>query len=147
MKGYDPRAGTHGRGFWILDDITPLRQWSAKIAGSPAFLFKPQTATRVRWNTNSDTPIPPDEAAGENPPDGAMIDYYIGARASGPVTIEINDDAGNLVRRYSSADPMPTPDPMLSIPPYWVRPPQRLASEPGMHRFLWDVRYAPVPGV
>jgi hypothetical protein len=76
-----------------------------------------------------------------------MIDYYLGARASGPVTIEINDDAGNLVRRYSSADPVPTPDPMLAIPPYWVRPPQQLASEPGMHRFLWDVRYAPVPGV
>jgi photosystem II stability/assembly factor-like uncharacterized protein len=147
VKGDDLCAATHGRGFWILDNITPLRQIQASISAAPALLFRPQTALRVRWNTNSDTPIPPDEAAGENPPDGAMIDYYIGSAASGPVTIEINDDTGGLVRRYSSADPMPTPDPMLNIPPYWVRPPQRLASEPGMHRFLWDVRYAPVPGV
>ncbi len=147
IKGDDLCAATHGRGFWILDNITPLRQLQASITAAPALLLRPQTAFRVRWNTNSDTPIPPDEAAGDNPPDGAMIDYYVGARASGPVTIEINDDAGNLVRRYSSADPMPTPDPTLAIPPYWVRPPQRLASEPGMHRFLWDLRYAPVPGV
>ncbi|HLR06281.1 MAG TPA: hypothetical protein VK117_10735 [Pyrinomonadaceae bacterium] len=147
IKGDDLCAATHGRGFWILDNITPLRQLQASIAAAPALLFRPQTALRVRWNTNSDTPIPPDEAAGENPPDGAMIDYYIGARTSGPVTVEINDDAGALVRRYASADPMPTPDPMLAIPPYWVRPPQRLASEPGVHRFLWDMRYAPVPGV
>jgi photosystem II stability/assembly factor-like uncharacterized protein len=147
IKGDDLCAATHGRGFWILDNITPLRQLQASISGAPALLFRPQIALRVRWNTNSDTPIPPDEAAGENPPDGAMIDYYVGARASGPVTIEINDDAGNLVRRYSSADPIPTPDPMLAIPPYWVRPPQMLASEPGMHRFLWDLRYPPVPGV
>ncbi len=146
IKGDDLCAGTHGRGFWILDNITPLRQMQASISAAPAVLFRPQTALRVRWNTNSDTPIPPDEAAGENPPDGAMIDYYIGS-ASGTVTLEIKDESGQLVRRYSSADPMPTPDPMLAIPSYWVRPPQRLASEPGMHRFLWDLHYAPVPGV
>jgi len=147
IKGDDLCAGTHGRGFWILDNITPLRQIRASISAAPALLFRPQTALRVRWNTNSDTPIPPDEASGENPPDGAMIDYYLGSAVKGPVTIEINDDAGQLVRRYSSADPMPTPDPMLAIPSYWVRPPQSLASEPGMHRFLWDLHYAPVPGV
>ncbi|HVS82522.1 MAG TPA: hypothetical protein VHE60_12395 [Pyrinomonadaceae bacterium] len=147
IKGDDLCAATHGRGFWILDNITPLRQIQASISSAPAWLFRPQTALRVRWNTNSDTPIPPDEAAGENPPDGAMIDYYIGSATSEPVTIEINDNTGGLVRRYSSADLMPTPDPMLAIPSYWVRPPQRLAGEPGMHRFLWDVHYAPVPGV
>ena len=147
IKGDDLCAGTHGRGFWILDDITPLRQISAKIASSPAFLFRPQTAWRVRWNTNSDTPIPPDEAAGENPPDGAVIDYYLGSPASGAVTLEIKDEAGQTVRRYSSADPLPAPDPMLAIPQYWVRPPQGLESGSGMHRFLWDLHYAPVPGV
>src|SRR5437660_1441526 len=147
IKGDDLCAGTHGRGFWILDDITPLRQISAKIASAPAFLFRPQTAWRVRWNTNSDTPIPPDEAAGENPPDGAVIDYYLRSPASGAVSLEIKDEAGQIVRRYSSADPLPAPDPMLSIPQYWVRPPQALERNAGMHRFLWDLHYVPVPGV
>ena len=147
IKDDDLCVATHGRGFWILDNITPLRQLQASIKSAPAMLFRPQTALRVRWNTNSDTPLPPDVAAGENPPDGAMIDYYIGSPTSAPVTLEIKDEAGQLVRRYSSADPLPTPDPALAIPPYWVRPPQKLAGEPGMHRFLWDLHYAPVPGV
>jgi photosystem II stability/assembly factor-like uncharacterized protein len=147
IKDDDLCVATHGRGFWILDNITPLRQLQASIKSAPALLFRPQTAWRVRWNTNSDTPLPPDEPAGENPPDGAMIDYYIGASTSNPVTLEIKDEAGQVVRRYSSADPVPTPDPALAIPPYWVRPPQKLASEPGLHRFLWDMHYAPVPGL
>ena len=147
IKGDDLCAATHGRGFWILDDITPLRQLDSKVAKSPALLFRPQTAMRVRWNQNTDTPIPPDEAAGDNPPDGAIVDYYLGSTASSPITLEIKDEAGNLVRRYSSADPIPTPDPALAIPQYWVRPPQKLSSESGIHRFLWDLHYAPVPGV
>jgi photosystem II stability/assembly factor-like uncharacterized protein len=147
IKGDDLCVATHGRGFWILDNITPLRQLQASIAKAPAVLFRPQTALRVRWNTNSDTPIPPDEAAGENPPDGAMIDYYVGTVGSAPVTLEIKDEAGQVVRRYSSADPLPTPDPALSIPPYWVRPPQKLDAAPGLHRFLWDMHYAPIPGL
>ncbi len=147
IKGDDLCVATHGRGFWILDNITPLRQLQASIAKTPAVLFHPQTALRVRWNTNSDTPIPPDEAAGENPPDGAMIDYYVGTGRAGPVTLEIKDEAGQVVRRYSSADPLPTPDPALTIPPYWVRPPQKLGGEAGMHRFLWDMHLAPIPGI
>jgi photosystem II stability/assembly factor-like uncharacterized protein len=147
IKGDDLCVATHGRGFWILDNITPLRQLQASITSAPALLFRPQTALRVRWNTNSDTPLPPDVAAGENPPDGAMIDYYIGTGGLGTATLEIKDEAGQVVRRYSSADPLPTPDPALSIPPYWVRPPQKLAGEPGMHRFLWDMHYAPIPGL
>jgi photosystem II stability/assembly factor-like uncharacterized protein len=146
VKGDDLCAATHGRGFWILDNITPLRQLDAKITASQAFFFSPQTAVRVRWNTNTDTPLPPDVPAGENPPDGAVIDYYLGSTTSGPVTLEILDAAGEVVRRYSSADPVPRIDPMLAIPIYWVRPPQALSSEPGMHRFLWDMRYAPIPG-
>ena len=147
IKDDDLCVATHGRGFWILDNITPLRQLQDSITKPPAVLFRPQTAVRVRWNMNSDTPIPPDEAAGENPPDGAMIDYYIGSGGTGPAILEIKNEAGQLVRRYSSADPLPIPDPALNIPPYWVRPPQKLADEPGMHRFLWDLHYAPVPGV
>jgi hypothetical protein len=118
-------------------------------------LFRPQTAMRVRWNMNTDTPLPPDEPAGENPPDGAMIDYYIssnpprrdGRSAGQLVVLEIKDESGNTVRRYSSADPTPTPDPALAIPSYWLRPLQQLSGEAGMHRFLWDMRYQPVPGV
>jgi photosystem II stability/assembly factor-like uncharacterized protein len=147
VKGDDLVAATHGRGFWILDDITPLRQLDAKLSSSQAFLFRPQTALRVRWNTNPDTPLPPDVPAGENPPDGAVIDYYVSHTMSGPVTLEIRDSSGQTVRRYSSADPAPTPDPMLNIPSYWVRPPQVLSAEPGLHRFLWDMHYQPVPKV
>jgi photosystem II stability/assembly factor-like uncharacterized protein len=147
IKGDDLCVATHGRGFWILDNITPLRQIQTSIAKAPALLFRPQAAWRVRWNMNTDTPLPPDEPAGENPPEGVMIDYYIGASARAPVTLEIKDEAGQIVRRYSSADPQPTPDPALAIPPYWVRPAQKLAAEPGMHRFLWDLHYAPVPGI
>jgi photosystem II stability/assembly factor-like uncharacterized protein len=146
IKGDDVCVGTHGRGFWILDDITPLRQLSAQVTAGNAFLFKPQTAWRVRWNSNTDTPLPPDEAAGENPPDGAVIDYYLGSSSAGSVTLEIRNAAGQVVRRYSSADPLPGIDPMLAIPEYWVRPAQGLSGAAGMHRFLWDLHYAPVPG-
>jgi hypothetical protein len=147
IKGDDLCVGTHGRGFWILDNITPLRQLQDSIVKSPAHLFKPQNTFRVRWNNNTDTPLPVDVPAGENPPDGAVIDYYIGAATRGPVTLEIKDSAGTLVRRYSSDDPVPADDPQLSIPPYWVRPPQTLGTDRGMHRFLWDLHYKPVPGV
>ena len=147
IKGDDLCVATHGRGFWILDNITPLRQLDAETTAAKAVLFRPQTALRVRWNTNTDTPLPPDEAAGENPPDGAIIDYYLGLGTSGDVTLEIKDEAGQTVRRYASGDPLTPPDPALAIPSYWVRPPQRLAGEPGMHRFLWDMHLRPVPGL
>jgi len=147
IKGDDLCVGTHGRGFWILDNITPLRQMQDAIVKSAAHLFKPQTAYRVRWNTNSDTPLPPDVPAGENPPDGAVIDYYVGAATKGPVTLEIKDSTGAVVRRYASDDPVPADEPLLNIPPYWIRPPQKLSAERGTHRFLWDLHYKPVPGV
>jgi hypothetical protein len=147
VKDDDLVAGTHGRGFWILDDITPLRQITDSVADANAFLFSPQVATRVRWDMNTDTPLPPDEPAGENPPDGAIIDYYIKSAGTSPVTLEIFDAANKLVRRYSSADPVPQIDRMLEIPKYWVRPPQVLPDDAGMHRFLWDLHYSPTPGL
>jgi photosystem II stability/assembly factor-like uncharacterized protein len=147
IKDDDLAAGTHGRGFWILDDITSLRQVEPKSLSADAFLFKPQTATRVRWSMNTDTPLPPDVAAAENPPDGAVIDYYLQSAPAGPVTLEIRDAAGNTVRKYSSAAKPEPVDPMLNIPKYWVRPPQVLSASAGMHRWLWDMHYAPVPGV
>jgi hypothetical protein len=145
VKNDDLVAATHGRGFWILDDITPLREAGSSVASSSAYLFKPETALRVRWDTNTDTPIPPDEPAGKNPPDGAIVDYYLDSSTSGPVTLEILDSAGKLVRRYSSTDPIPEVNPMLDIPKYWVRPPEHLSDEAGMHRFLWDMHYPSLP--
>jgi photosystem II stability/assembly factor-like uncharacterized protein len=144
IKDDDIAVATHGRGFWILDNITALRQ--TEIAGDETFLFKPQTALRIRWNLNTDTPLPPDEPVGENPPEGAMIDYRIGANASGPVTLDIKDSKGTVVRRYASTEPVPTPDPKLKIPRYWVKPPQPLSAEPGFHRFYWDVHAEPFKG-
>ena len=96
---------------------------------------------------NTDTPLPPDVPAGENPPDGAVINYFLGVATLGTVTLEIRDDAGQVVRRYSSADPVPEIDSMLAIPMYWVRPAQALSGQPGAHRFLWDLHYQPVPGI
>jgi photosystem II stability/assembly factor-like uncharacterized protein len=147
IKGDDLVAATHGRGFWILDNITPLRQFDQKVTSADAFLFKPQTAIRVRWNMNTDTPLPPDFPAGENPPDGAVIDYYLQSASSSPVTLAIKDAAGKTVRKHSSADKPDPIDPMLNIPTYWVRPPQVLSAAAGAHRFLWDMHYQNVPGV
>ena len=145
LKDDDIAVATHGRGFWILDNITPMRQPEA--TDQNITLFKPQTALRVRWNFNTDTPLPPDEPVGENPPEGAMIDYRLGQGAAGPVTLEIKDAKGNVVRRYSSDDPVPPPDPKLKIPRYWVRPPQALSAAPGLHRFFWDMHFAPLKDV
>jgi photosystem II stability/assembly factor-like uncharacterized protein len=147
IKENDLAVATHGRGFWILDDITPLRQLDDKIVASDAFLFAPEPALRVRWNTNPDTPLPPDTPAGQNPPDGAIFNYYLKSAANGPVTLEIMDSAGKLVRRYSTTDPVPQLNPDLAIPAYWLRPPHPLASNAGVHRFVWDMHYAPVPGI
>lgn len=147
VKGNDLVAATHGRGFWILDDITPLRQVSQNVLAADTWLAKPQDAVRVRGNMNTDTPLPPDFPTGSNPPDGAIIDYYLKSSANGPVVIEIKDSAGNTVRRYSSADPIEKPDPMLEIPPYWLRPPQVVSTAAGLHRFVWDMRWTPLPGI
>jgi photosystem II stability/assembly factor-like uncharacterized protein len=145
IKGDDLIAGTHGRGFWILDDITPLRQLDSSVDNAAAYLFRPEEATRVRDDVNTDTPLPPDEPSAQNPPDGAIIDYYLGAAASSAVTLEITDPAGKLVRRYSSTDKpdvnMATLGQTLAVPTYWIRPPQILSSDAGMHRFLWDLHY------
>ena len=146
VKNDDLVVATHGRGFWILDNITPLRQLNRNQHED--VLFTPQTALRVRANLNTDTPLPPDEPAGENPPDGAMIDYYLSKDASALVTIEIKDGKGQLVRKYSSADAPVQPSPKrLRIPSYWIRPPQSVSTKAGMHRFLWDMHYTPIAGV
>jgi photosystem II stability/assembly factor-like uncharacterized protein len=147
VHGDDVVVGTHGRSFWILDDITPLRQLNALVAEASVHLFRPQVAYRVRGNLNRDTPLPPDEPAGQNPPDGAVIDYYLKDAAPGPVTLEIIDAKGGLVRRYSSADkPEPVVEKDLDIPTYWIRPPRLMSAAAGAHRFVWDLHYPPPEG-
>ena len=146
IKNDDLVVGTHGRGFWILDNITPLRELNRDQRED--LLFKPRTALRVRANLNTDTPLPPDEPAGENPPDGAIIDYFLSKDAKAPVTIEIKDRKGQSVRKYSSADaPVEANPKQLKIPSYWIRPLQSLSTKAGMHRFLWDMHYTPVRDV
>jgi hypothetical protein len=137
-------AGTHGRGFWILDDIAPLRQITAEAASASAYFFVPSPVYRFPRDTNTDTPLPPEEPAGKNPPDGAIFYYYLKGPSSGPVTLEINDPSGKLVRRFSSADSAPPPNTSLNVPQYWVRPFQPLPATAGMHRFVWDLHSPPV---
>ena len=138
-------AGTHGRSFWVLDDIAPLREVSAELASS-AHLFTPAPTYRVQRDTNPDTPLPPDEPAAANPPDGAIIDYYLPAAAS-TVTIEFLDAQGHLVRRFSSTDKPATTEEELQkqlIPLYWIRKPQPISTRAGMHRWVWGLHF-PAP--
>ncbi len=144
VHGDDLIVATHGRSFWILDDISPLRQMNADVAKESVHLFAPQEAIRFRWNRNPDTPLPPEVPAGKNPPDGAIIDYYLASASQKPVTLEIFDEQQHFVRRYSSSD---KPEPLEKtagehpIPMYWVRPTQILSARAGMHRFVWDLHY------
>ncbi|MBP7476090.1 MAG: hypothetical protein KA810_12615 [Pyrinomonadaceae bacterium] len=146
VKDDDIVVGTHGRSFWILDDITPLRQIGAQTKAADAFLFDPQRATRIKRSLHTDTPIPPEEPAGQNPPDGAIINYYLKAPARSPIVLEITDAAGKLVRRFASDDKPLAADPnRINPPPYWIRPFQPLKNEAGMQRFTWDLLYPEPP--
>ncbi|HET9391961.1 MAG TPA: hypothetical protein VFO29_00370 [Candidatus Rubrimentiphilum sp.] len=145
VHGDDLVVGTHGRSFWILDDIAPLRELTSSALG--VHLFTPATAYRVRRDTWTDTPLPPEEPAAKNPPDGAMIDYYLPQDAQGPVTIGVYDAAGNLVRQWASTDKPEPIDPAIRVPTYWVRPTQIPSAGAGMHRLEWDYRYADPPAV
>jgi photosystem II stability/assembly factor-like uncharacterized protein len=142
VHGDDLVVATHGRSFWILDDITPLRQLSPDVASADAHLFRPAVALRVRGNQNRDTPLPPETPAGQNPPEGAIFDYYLKAASTTPVALEIVDPEGNVVRRFSSSDVPPSVDfSQLAFPPYWVEVPHILSENAGEHRFVWDLRY------
>jgi photosystem II stability/assembly factor-like uncharacterized protein len=150
VKDDDLIAGTHGRGFLILDNVTPLRQIAAGLTKSQladVTLYAPQTAMRIRNDMNPPTPWPPEMATGENPPDGAMLDYYVGPHFSGVLTLEIADSKGEVVTRIRSDDPVPPLDPRYPDPEYWARKPRVLLTSEGHHRFLWDLRYPAVPGM
>ena len=137
----DVVVSTYGRGFWILDDVAPLRQARAALASdAPAFLFAPSTASRLRWDNTQDTPMPPEMVVGENPLEGAIIDYYLASPARGPVTLTISDASGAVVREYSSVAP-PRDETMANVPDYWLSTPVVLPTTAGMHRVAWDLRY------
>jgi hypothetical protein len=136
-------VATHGRGFWILDDITPLHEASVSLTNS-VHLFKPSLAYRVQRDTYTDTPLPPDEPVAANPPDGATVDYYLPTSAAA-VKIEILDSQGKVVRSYSNTDKPEIGQEDLRkqlIPLYWVQPPRRVSTDAGMHRWIWDLHYA-----
>ncbi len=137
--------GTHGRSIWILDNFAPLREM-AKAATASTYLFTPPPATRVRWNMFSDTPLPPEEPAGKNPPDGAILDYHLMRNAKN-VMLEIVNDKNEIVRRFASSDKAEEIDTTaIPHPTYWTRPLQILSTTSGHHRFIWDLRHEPPPG-
>jgi photosystem II stability/assembly factor-like uncharacterized protein len=142
IHGDDLVIATHGRSFWILDDIAPLRQMTAEMAQSASWLFQPATAYRVRPGTDQGTPVPFDEPHADNPPDGAVLDYYLKDTQSNPVQLEILDSADALVRRFASDDVLPRTKPEdMQFPMNWVHDPEPVSTKAGAHRFVWDLHY------
>ena len=147
VHGSDLVISTYGRGFWILDDVTPLRQMREATAGAlGAFLFRPDTASRIRWDNTQDTPLAVEVTVGQNPPEGAIIDYYLKGAATGPITLTISDLAGHVVREFSDVAP-PADTLMPNVPAYWLQAPTVMSKAPGMHRIAWDLRYATPPSL
>ena len=138
-------VATHGRGFWVLDDVSVLRQLTPEIGGASAHLFRPADAIVLPPSTDDGTPTQKDEPAAENPPVGAIVDYYLKSAPSGPVTIEILNANGAVVRHYSSADPVSPIEPnALVVNAVWQRPQEPPSA--GLHRFVWDFRPDPPAG-
>ena len=142
VHGDDLIAASEGRGIWVLDDVAPLREMRTEIATKPAYLFTPAKAYRVHPDNNKDTPLPPETPVGQNPPAGAIIDYWLGATAKGPVTLEIRDGNGRVVRHFASDQPEKAPQAERYFAKAWTRAPEALSAAPGMHRFVWNLRYA-----
>jgi len=144
VKDHDLVIATHGRGFWILDDASPLRQLTAEVLAAKAWLFAPAPAIRVRPQQFTGTPLPKEEPMAANPPFGAYLDYFLGAAPRSPIVLTVRDAAGDIVRRYTSDDrPAPLDPARLRSAPEWVEEPSTLATSPGAHRFVWPLRYAP----
>lgn len=144
-------AATHGRAFWVLDDITPLRQITPTALQSPARLFRPATAIRLRQSENHETPFPPEISHGDNPPVGAVIDYWLASSPSGPVVVDILDASGAIVRHFASDQPTDTVRALEPAQaPYfmtqWLPRAHALTANAGHNRFVWDLRL-PRPSV
>ena len=145
VHGGDLIAATQGRALWALDALAPLRHLAVEAPGGGAWLAPPPTAWRVRANQNRDTPLPPEEPRGENPPVGAVLDYVLPAGANGPVTLEIVDEAGAVVRRFASDESPPAPPEGVYFTDFWLGTRPRPGAGAGHHRFAWDLRLEPPP--
>jgi photosystem II stability/assembly factor-like uncharacterized protein len=143
---YDMAVATHGRAFWILDDIEPIREWSDGILARDAYLFHPLHPLRMRRSENRDTPLPHEIPVGENPPAGAMIDYYLKKPVLGELILEIRDNDNHLIRRFTSTDKPFAPEEPPPFEMRWLAHTEILENTAGMHRFVWDLRY-PAPEV
>jgi hypothetical protein len=147
IHGDDLAVATHGRGFWVLDDIAVLRQIDGSTASAEATLFKPADAVSMAWGSEYGTPLPKDEPFAENPPNGAIIDYYLKSASGGPVTLEILDEKGQSVRRWSSDTRTPPPNPdTFNVQAVWIPMPEPPSAAAGMHRWVWDLRRQPPAG-
>jgi hypothetical protein len=144
VRGIDLVIATHGRGFWVLDDISVLRQVNAEMTTAAAVLFKPAEAVAVVQGDDNGTPWQKDEPQAENAPTGAAIDYYLKA-ASSPVRVEILDDSGRVVRSIASDDPAPPALEPQQVSVLWRPRPNNLSGEVGHHRWVWDLRPTPAP--
>jgi hypothetical protein len=134
---------TFGRSFWILDDMTPLRQMDSQVAAADVWLFRPQTAIRMRPGSDQGTPVPMDEPLFANPPEGAMLDYFLSDKTAAPIQLEIFDSEGKLVRTFASDEVLRKTNPNdVPMQMEWVGDPKPLPADAGMHRFVWDLRYA-----
>jgi len=144
--GNDLIVATHGRGFWVIDDVSPLRQLTDAVTRDEAFLFKPADAINFIEGTDNGTPLQKDEPHAENPPNGAAIDYFLKANATGPVTIEILDANGGVVRTFTSETTASRPPVrgiaaqtgLPRVSPLWQTPPEPLSTSAGMHRVVWN---------
>jgi photosystem II stability/assembly factor-like uncharacterized protein len=145
VHDHDLVAATHGRAFWILDDLTPLEQLGDSVVRSSAHLFRPKPVIRIRRSENHDTPLPPEEPRGTNPPAGAIIAYYLGTTPAGAVTLEIADARGTLVRRFASDAPEASPPEPPQFAQEWLPRATPLTRHPGVNRLVWDLRYPPPP--
>jgi hypothetical protein len=140
VHGDDLVLSTYGRGLWVLDDLSPVRQLSSAALSSSAYLFKPATALRVRWDTYQDTPLPIETPTGKNPPDGVILDYYLKATRSDGASITIRDGNGGVVRKFTGVSTEPNL-PLPNVPEYWFAKLGVVDKNSGLHRFVWDLRY------
>ena len=140
-------AATQGRALWVLDDLAPLRQLTPAVVASPAHLFAPEPAWRVHPDNNVDTPLPSSTPQGQNPPAGAILDYWIGPHTRGPVSLSIYDLQGQRIRRFVSDAPPASIHANRYFAKRWLKPAERLSATPGMHRFIWNLRYRRPPAI
>jgi photosystem II stability/assembly factor-like uncharacterized protein len=151
VHGNDLVAGTYGRSFYVLDDISPLRLLTptliSQLGTQGSYLFKPADALRVRRDINMDTPLPPEVPHAQNPPEGAILYYYLGAKPTGDIKMEIYDAQNKLVRTLSSTPAPPLDEPLPPVPDYWLRKPVALSANMGTNRINWDLYYDDPPAL